>query len=752
VTGKSAPSLLSSPDGSPVAFLVDAGTGLEERMLTSWLRQEVGREADVIPIRSSRRGRRGDNEGLRRLLGETQGEVFLIPVRVVWMPPKNREGRRSVSLSDLLKPGDPRDPWAVRARWIRYLRPKRVKLLATRGAFTGEMIRDHGRSERLDSIESYVTWRAWRSLDNGERKLQGNRYKIPRFVVESMLARRDFIDAVDEVADADGIRRDDAHHRAERYLREIAATHSPYVIDVIAGLIQRLYKQGYGEIRYSPEQIGEIAALGHGHPVVFLPSHRSNLDRLSLQFMLWENDLPPNHTAGGINLNFFPIGPLIRRTGVFFIRRSFRDNSLYKTVLRAYVDYLIEKNFPIEFYLEGGRSRSGKLLPPRMGLLSYVSDSYRRGKADDIKLVPVSIAYDQIQDVPDYAREAQGKDKERESVRWLLRAVRSLRRRHGNIHIRFGEPVSLAAHIAAADEPQDLQKVALEVMHRIAQATPVTPTSLMSIALLERRGRPATPAELGQECVRLADFVRARDIMITEQADLADPAVAGAIVAGLEENGYVSSHQALGRTVYWLDDDQMVRISYYRNMVVHFFVPRALAEMALADMAGGMGGAPFEQAVLASRDLLKFEFFFSARSEFTGTVRRDIALDVPGWEALLESDGPDAVRLKMGPPVAPWAVLPFLDAYQVVGDELETLQGSFDEKSFLKACLARARMYRIEGRVISGESASQVLFKSALALARNRGLLDADGDVEERRARFANEVRVARGLAESTKE
>jgi glycerol-3-phosphate O-acyltransferase len=129
------------------------------------------------------------------------------------------------------------------------------------------------------------------------------------------------------------------------------------------------------------------------------------------------------------------------------------------------------------------------------------------------------------------------------------------------------------------------------------------------------------------------------------------------------------------------------------------------------------------------------------------TVRRDISMDVPGWEQILETHGAEAVIDKMGQPVAHWAVLPFLDAYQVVGDELEALQVQFEEKAFLKACLARARMYRIEGRLISGESASQVLFKSALALAENRGLLETTSDVEPRRQRFADEVRAVRALA-----
>jgi glycerol-3-phosphate O-acyltransferase len=240
-----------------------------------------------------------------------------------------------------------------------------------------------------------------------------------------------------------------------------------------------------------------VAALGNANPVVFLPSHRSNLDRLSLQFMLWENDLPPNHTAGGINLNFFPIGPLLRRTGVFFIRRSFRDNELYKTVLRAYIDFLIEKRFPLEWYMEGGRSRSGKLGPPRFGLLNYVVDSLRRGKSEDIQLIPVSIAYDQIQDVPGYAREAQGRGKERESVGWLFRAIRSLRQRYGNIYIRFGEPVSVASVIGTIEDDEGsvgLQKLGFEVMYRIGKVTPTTPIAVVSIACWRRGGRHERPS------------------------------------------------------------------------------------------------------------------------------------------------------------------------------------------------------------------------------------------------------------------
>ncbi|MCZ6506270.1 MAG: 1-acyl-sn-glycerol-3-phosphate acyltransferase, partial [Actinobacteria bacterium] len=515
------------------------------------------------------------------------------------------------------------------------------------------------------------------------------------------------------------------------------------------------YRQGYGEIKYDKTQVAKVAELGRSNPVIFLPSHRSNLDRLSFQFMLWENDLPPNHTAGGINLDFFPVGLLLRRTGVFFIRRSFRDNHLYKIVLRAYIDFLIEKRFPMEWYMEGGRSRSGKLGPPRFGLLHYIVDSLRSGKADDVQLIPVSIAYDQIQDVPDYTREAQGRGKEKESVGWVFRAVRSLRRRYGDIHIRLGEPISVASAVGSIDEGEEvsigLQKLAFEVMYRIGSVTPITPTAVVSIVLLAARGAARTADDLAEKSAGMMDFVTARDMPLTDEPDLSDSETVTAILDSLLEHGNVSSHEAVGRVVYWLDDEQMIRVSYYRNVIVHFFLNRAIAEMALTSLIdeGERDPEVAQRRMLSLRDLLKYEFFFPDKEQFLGDVSNDIAYDVPNWATILPATGALGVIAKMGDPVAYWAVLPFLDAYQIVGDELEALAGSFDEKEFLKACLARARMYRIEERLFSGESASQVLFKSALELARNRDLIEDDPEVGERRARFAAEVREARSLAAS---
>ncbi|MGH7822789.1 MAG: 1-acyl-sn-glycerol-3-phosphate acyltransferase, partial [Candidatus Binatia bacterium] len=354
------------------------------------------------------------------------------------------------------------------------------------------------------------------------------RYKVPRFVREEILARPAFRGGVAQLARQLGEPEASVARRAARYLKEIAATHSPYVIDLAANLIRLIYTRGYGEeIDYDRKELREIYALAQRHPVVFLPTHKSNLDHLVLQYVLHENGHPPNHTAGGINMNFFPVGPLVRRSGAFFIRRTFKDNPVYKFVLRQYIDYLIEKRFSLEWYIEGGRSRSGKLLPPRFGLLAYVVDAHRRGKAEDVYLIPVSIAYDQIQDVGDYVAESHGAAKQKESLRWFVNLVRGLQSR-GHIHVRFGEPLSLAKMLEPADARGDgdldeqslsVAKLAFEVSVRINRATPITPTSLVALALLGA-DRALTVDETVTVLRNWVDYVRRRKLPTTEEVRL----------------------------------------------------------------------------------------------------------------------------------------------------------------------------------------------------------------------------------------
>ncbi|NNL67115.1 MAG: glycerol-3-phosphate acyltransferase, partial [Myxococcales bacterium] len=550
----------------------------------------------------------------------------------------------------------------------------------------------------------------------------------------------------------EGVRRD-----AARYLKEIAATHSPFVIDIAAQLIRLLYRRGYGDaIHYDPADLRRVKALSQQHPVVFLPSHKSNLDHLVLQVALHENGHAPNHTAGGINMNFFPVGPIVRRSGVFFIRRTFKDNPVYKFTLSHYIDYLVEKRFSLEWYIEGGRSRSGKLMPPRFGLLAYVVDAYRRGKAEDVALVPVSIAYDQIQDVGEYAAEQRGAPKEPESFGWFLGMVRRLGRRYGGIHIRFGEPIALAKtlghpNLAAEPDPDEenlaVQKLAFEVCVRINRCTPVTETSLLALAMLGSGFRALSVDEVVTALRNVLRFVRERELPTCGELALDDAEGVRRALEALVANNIVTKSTEGLEPLYVIGPEQQLSAAYYRNTIIHFFLDACIAELALLHAAETQTqdrSAAFWDEAMKLRDLLKFEFFFAEKESFRAELLHELRFRDPEWERNL-AEGPEAIlaMLRSFRPFSSHRVLrPFVEAYQIVGDMLERESAeTFRPDDFVARCLRLGRQYHMQRRIHSAQSVSKVLFQTALRLAENRGVLDDAPDLPERRRAFAEEIR-----------
>ncbi len=756
----------SWPDagGRRVVFLLDASSRLEQRLLREWIERTrpAGANAELvlsIPP-SRRRGRRLLDPRLEAALA-TDDDPLLAPLRVAWFA--RSDPTQPARLRELAAFGDARDPGALRQAWTLRRHPDRCRVVVGAPAPASELRRrwqqaggaDHGQTTGL---AEFVARQATLALERAERRLRGARYKVPRFVNEDIFGRPAFRGGVARLAAQLGRGEEALQRQAARYLREIAATHSPYIIDLTARLIHLVYSRGYSGIRYDRQQLEHLFTLGQRHPLVFLPTHKSNLDHLVLQYVLHENGHPPNHTAGGINMNFFPVGPLVRRSGVFFIRRTFKDNPLYKFVLQQYIDYLIEKRFSLEWYLEGGRSRSGKLLPPRFGMFATVVDAYRRGRSDDVQLIPVAIVYDQIQDVGDYVAEQRGAAKQPESFGWVLRLVRRLRRNYGDIHIRFGEPLSLARALGpptpeAEPAPDErnlaVQKIAFEAAVRINAVTPITPTSLVALALLGLGDRAATVAELVRNLHNLVNYVRRRGLPTTVELDLDTPEGVQRIVDQLVQSGVVSRFAEGLDAVYAIEAEQHLTAAYYRNTIIHFFVTPSIAELALlraAEVPAAAAAGEFWDEALRLRDLLKFEFFFAEREAFRAELREEVALHAPDWEAQLDG-GAEAVRgiVRCFMPFSAHRVLrPFVEAYRVVGDALERRDPAapVDEAALLATCLALGQQYRLQRRIRRAESVSKVLFASALRLAANRGLLTpAAPDLLERRRDFAAEIR-----------
>jgi glycerol-3-phosphate O-acyltransferase len=362
--------------------------------------------------------------------------------------------------------------------------------------------------------------------------------------------------------------------------------------------------------------------------------------------------------------------------------------------------------------------------------------------------------------VGDYAAEQGGAAKPRESFGWFLGILRRLRRRYGEIHIRFGTPLSMAGALgspdpAAGSGPDEsaisVQKLAFEVAVRINRATPITPTSLVTLALLGMGDRALSLPEIVTALENLVRYVVRRKLPTTVELELDHPEGVQRTLDALIENEVVSCFAEGPEPVYAIGPDRQLTAAYYRNTIIHFFVNAAIAELALLrageeDVADG--AAAFWEESMRLRDLLKFEFFFSEKEEFRRELREELALQDPDWERRLAA-GPaatEALVRSFRPFFAHRILRPFLEAYWVAADLLQRWDPArrVEEKRFLGEALALGKQYRLQRRIHSAESVSKILFQNALRLAGNRGLLAGDaGDLGEHRAGFLAEIRGA---------
>ena len=487
--------------------------------------------------------------------------------------------------------------------------------------------------------------------------------------------------------------------------------------------------------------------------LVFLPTHRSYADPYILGKVLRATRMPRNYILGGDNLGFFPVGTIGRRAGVVFIRRSFRDDEVYKLALREYMRYLVASGANLEWYMEGGRSRTGKLRRPRYGLLRYLVEAMDSGAVEDILLVPVSTTYDQLQEVGTLAAEEAGVAKVKEGVRWLAGYARAQSRKLGKAYVRFGEPLSLRQTCPRGDDQPlgwTLDKIVFEVFQRINRITPVTAPALVTLALLGVDDHALSLQEVHDVIEPLLDYASQRNLPTAALGDLHGARGVEQVLDTLVQSGVVGRHDGGLAPVFYIEPGKHSVAAFYRNSAIHWFVNRAIVELAVMVASRAGSGDAIDRvrdAAFALRDLLKFEFFFSEKPVFLEEIRTEAGLLDPHMREHVAARTAGLSILEQAPFLIAHRVLPaFLEAYFIVADRLAAhpLDAPVDEQKFLAQCIAVGRQYVLQKRLRNPECVSRELFTNALALAANRGLLRiGHRGLADRRRRFAEETAAA---------
>jgi glycerol-3-phosphate O-acyltransferase len=738
VIERDSPSPWRQIQDTTVVFLLDARDSFEASLLRDWVettRPPAGPGLSYSFIELPR----GRADDWLSALPDDSDAVWLQPLRVAWLPAPDR--RQDRSLLDFFH-GRIAEPGRARRRWLAKHRPERLARIVGDGAWLDELRERQAKAAVEDgAFAEFAANQALIALERSERIFRGARYKVPRILPGEVFANADFRNLIANVAQQRDRPVQDVLQQAERYLREMAATQTPFTLELINTLYRFACRSHHDStIDVDESQLERVAQTVATRPVIFLISHKSMLDTMALSLVLFDADLPLPLTFGGINLNTPGLGALARHSGIIFLRRSFQDNEIYKSTFRRYIDYLIEKRFSLLWALEGTRSRTGKLLPPRFGLFNYVFESIQRTRLYDVTFIPVSVAYDQITEVEDYSIEQRGQKKKPEGITWPLRFLRRGRSR-GQIHLRFGEGLTVKDLVepaeleAGIDDPRKqtlVATLAFEAAVRMNAATPITATAIITLILLASGNRAQSLAEIQALARAGAALIRRRRLEIVGRSNFQETDAVLATLAELHETGIVSYLDEGTERLYTISPDQHLNAAYYRNTAIHYFILDAFVEIALLDAAANPDD-PVESFFARTselRELFKFEFYFPRRAEYRTEIETRVRERFGEWEDIVRREEAgvryalDAVQLL----VAHGVLRSFVDAYRIAASVLESAGADpvEDESGFLSQCLKTGKQQLLQERVFSAESISKSLYQTALQLANYRGLLAAN--------------------------
>lgn len=472
-----------------------------------------------------------------------------------------------------------------------------------------------------------------------------------RLLVDKVLAADPVREAIAAQAKRDNSKTTDAWKKAQGYAWEIAADYSTPVVRSASFMLSHVWNRIYaGVLVHHLDKFKEAAP---GHEIVYVPSHRSHMDYLLLSYLLYDRGIVPPHIVAGINLNLPVVGTLLRKGGAFFIRRSIKGNALYSAVLSEYVAQLVAGGYSIEYFVEGGRSRTGRLLQPKGGMISMTLRAFLRQPRKPVLFQPIYIGYEKLMEGGSYLDELSGRPKEKESIWALLWGIpKVLKQNFGQVVVNFGEPIALNDVLAQKapdwngqpvgedEKPSWLSSavdtLAEQIQVRINGAADVNPINLLALALL------STPKHAMGEADLIAQIELSKKLLVEmpySDRVTVTPHSPERIIAHAEDINVLTRIKHPLGDVLSVSGDTAVLLSYFRNNVLHLFTASSWVACCFQNnrrmsrgglLRLGRGLYPFLQAEL---------FLPWSEDEFAARIDQTISVFVR--EGLLQHVGED---------------------------------------------------------------------------------------------------------------
>lgn len=437
-----------------------------------------------------------------------------------------------------------------------------------------------------------------RQMDAHRKTITGPVIKMPEEIKQEILTGDDLRAFMVTYARRRQITIFQAHGEAMGYLDEIAAKYSPSALGLMHRFTRWLFNLIFESVTVSTQAISDIKRAARKGPVIFMPAHKSHMDSLLLSSTLYDHHLPCPHIFAGKNLGFWPMGPILRRMGAFLVRRSFKGAVFYAKVFSAYIFQLLKEGFNIAVYIEGTRSRSGKLLQPQMGMVSILLRACFEGACQDLVFVPIFISYDRIPDEGAYLHEITGGKKSPESFLQMIKAKSILKNRYGSVYLNFGRPLALSdvlteqnlAGTALSSKQQNAvcRHISDHVINAIDRQTVVTPQSMVAGALLSG----------GKDLISAKDLVFRTEAIMgllhTQNTPLADSLIPDYDLAVEKTLSHYHGRKFIQRPeestkggsqtdVWRIVENRRNHLDYYKNISICHFVPAAFTAMAILE-------------------------------------------------------------------------------------------------------------------------------------------------------------------------
>ena len=463
------------------------------------------------------------------------------------------------------------------------------------------------------------------SIDRQKRVILGPIMKSRQQIKEIVLMDEGVQQKIEHIARGDPKRIRQERKKAGEYFDEIAADFNiTYAISfrmTLTWIWKRIF-EGVDVDMYGLAKVREWARRG---PVIYVPSHKSHIDYLILTQVLYDHHMHIPRIAAGKNLAFWPMGFIFRKCGAFFIRRSFAGATLYSEVFVRYIKALLEEGHPIEFFIEGGRSRNGKLVLPKTGFLTILLQAFEEGFCEDLIFVPISIIYDRIIEEKSYLKEISGSEKKEESLQQLITARRFLKRRYGKIYIRFNHPFSLREYLSSRPRAgnESHLKLAYHLIQSINAVSLVTPLTLVATAILANHRRGFLVSELLDTVETLLSFLKKYGAPMADT--LADPQKAMqetlSLLMGWKIVDMLEGAEKEEEIFYYVEEEKKLELEYYKNSIIHFFIPHSFVAVSLLT---GPEEVKTLESIMADygflRDLFRSEFLFDGDEELEQKV------------------------------------------------------------------------------------------------------------------------------------